>query len=85
VIPGHADEYFSERNFRVVEQLRALSARTAIPMVRLALGWVLKNREVAGALIGARGEVEIDNALAALADPLDPEIAAEMDGWGQQV
>jgi aryl-alcohol dehydrogenase-like predicted oxidoreductase len=83
VIPGHADEYFSARNFAIVERLRGLSQSTGIPMVQLALGWVLKNNDIAGALIGARGEAQIDNALTALASPLSTEIAAEVDSWEQ--
>ena len=85
VIPGHMKEYFSERNFRTVERLKELSARTGVPVVRLAMAWVLKNLDIAGVLIGARGEAEIDNACAALAGPLSAELAAEMDAWDQQV
>jgi aryl-alcohol dehydrogenase (NADP+) len=81
VIPGHADEYFSVRNFAIVERLRDLAQRTGVAMVRLAMAWVLKNQNVAGVLVGARGESQIDNALAALAAPLAAEIAAEMDSW----
>ena len=31
LIPGHADEYYSERNFEIVERLRVLAAGTACP------------------------------------------------------
>jgi aryl-alcohol dehydrogenase-like predicted oxidoreductase len=84
VIPGHADEYFTPRNFHIVEQLRALAERLRVPMVRLALAWVLKNPAVCGALIGARGPEHINNALAALQTELTADIAAEMDAWGVQ-
>lgn len=81
VIPGHANEYFSDRNFATVERLRELSTRTGIRMVQLALGWVLKNLDVTATLIGARDESQIDNAVNAVASPLPIEITAEMDSW----
>jgi aryl-alcohol dehydrogenase-like predicted oxidoreductase len=84
VIPGHADEYFSRRNFRIVEKLRVLAERLGIPTVRLALGWVLNNPAICGALIGARGPEHIDNALAALEMELAPDIVDEMSAWGTQ-
>ena len=84
VIPGHADEYFSRRNFRIVDALRALANRMRIPMVRLALAWVLHNPAICGALIGARGPEHIENALAALETELPLDIAAEMDAWDVQ-
>ncbi len=81
VIPGHANEYFSDQNFATVERLCELSARTGIRMVQLALGWVLKNSDVTGTLIGARDESQIDNALNALANPLPIEITEKIDSW----
>jgi aryl-alcohol dehydrogenase-like predicted oxidoreductase len=68
-------------NFAIVERLRKLSARIGIPMVRLALSWVLQQPSVSGALIGARHEGHIDNAADALANPLDPTLIAEMDDF----
>ncbi len=81
VIPGHADEYFSDGKFRVVENLRRIAERSGVPMTQLALAWVLKNPAICGALIGARDYGHIDNALAALNLELPAETAAEMDGW----
>ena len=34
VVPGHADVYFSERNFRIVELPGAMAARVGVPAVR---------------------------------------------------
>ena len=42
VIPGHADLYFSDQKFAIVERLRQKSAETGHSMVRLAMGWVLE-------------------------------------------
>jgi aryl-alcohol dehydrogenase-like predicted oxidoreductase len=81
VIPAHADVYFSERNFRVVEQLRKKSEATGVPMVRLAMAWVLRNPDVTSALVGARTTAHLDNALMAMEMDFPQEWMAEMNGW----
>lgn len=75
IIPDHANEYFSEKNFRTVERLRALSERTGWPMVRLAMTWVAQRPGVAGVLIGARHAGHIDNAVDAVETAIPPEVA----------
>jgi 1-deoxyxylulose-5-phosphate synthase len=62
VIPAHANEYFSTRNFRLVEALRALSERSGLSMARLAMSWVFSNPAIQGVLIGATTTAHIDNA-----------------------
>jgi aryl-alcohol dehydrogenase-like predicted oxidoreductase len=81
IVPGHADEYFSERNFAIVDRLRGLALQTGEPMVRLAMAWVLHRPMIDGVLMGARHEGQIDNAIEALLNPLPPGLAAELDAW----
>lgn len=81
VIPGHQPIYFTERGWRVVEQLRALAARTGRPMADLALGWVIGRRGVTCVLIGARHPGQVDQAIAAAGDPLADEWVEEMSRW----
>jgi aryl-alcohol dehydrogenase-like predicted oxidoreductase len=81
VIPGHADVYFSERNFRVVERLREMSARVGLPMARLAMAWVLRNPAVHTMLVGARTLEHLDNAVTALQTELSNEWFEEMNEW----
>lgn len=81
VIPGHCDVYFSERNFRVVERLRAKSAESGESMVYLAAAWVVANRSVGSALFGARTTAHLDNALRACAEGIPAELRAEMAAW----
>src|SRR5207344_2765205 len=66
VVPGHADVYFSERNFRIVDRLREMAERVAVPAARLAMAWVLKNASVNTVLVGARTTAHLDNAVAAI-------------------
>ena len=81
VIPGHCDVYFSERNFRVVEKLRAKAAELGESMVYLAASWVVANRSVGSTLFGARTIAHLDNALRAYHEGIPAELHAEMSAW----
>lgn len=81
IMPGHADVYFSDRNFRVVKALKAKSEEIGITMVQLAMAWAMTNVDVGSVLIGARHSGHIDNALTAYNEGLDPNLRAEMAAW----
>jgi aryl-alcohol dehydrogenase-like predicted oxidoreductase len=59
--PSHVDVYFNEKNFRIVDRLRAKAAETGLPMVRLAMAWAMTNPLVTSTLVGARTTDHIDN------------------------
>ena len=82
VIPGHADIYFKEQNFAIVEQLRRKSEEIDVSMVRLAMGWVLQKKSITSVLVGATSVHHLDNAVAAMEMPFPKEWMGEMDGWG---
>jgi len=65
--PAHADIYFRDENFRIVDRLRAVSQATGHAMAALAMGWVLRCSAIDSVLIGARHTGHIDNAVQALA------------------
>ena len=79
--PGHAEIYFEDRNFKLVEKLRAKSAEMGVPMVRLAMAWVMANNSLTSVLIGARRPNHVDNAIQAMEMELSPELHAEMTAW----
>ncbi len=81
VAPAHGGIYFTDRNFKIVENLKALSAETGEPMTRLAMAWVFQHSGVSSVLIGARKHSHIDNAFEAMGSPLDPELIARMNAW----
>lgn len=81
VIPGHADIYFEDRNFRLVEKLRAKSQEMGVPMVRLAMSWVMANKSLTSVLVGARKIEHLDNAIMSMNMELSQELHAEMAGW----
>jgi 1-deoxyxylulose-5-phosphate synthase len=65
ILPGHADVYFHEDKFLVVERLQRLSSETGISMARLAMAWVLKNSNIDAVLVGARTTSHLQSAIAA--------------------
>ena len=81
VIPGHADIYFSDRNFRNVERLRALADTRGLPMVRMAMAWAMGHPDITSVLVGARHAGHLDNAFDALALTADTELRDEMSSW----
>ena len=81
IMPFHADIYFTERNFRVIELLRAQAAQAQTTMIRLALAWAMRHPAITSTLIGARNPSHIDNALAARTIAIDDDLWAEMRHW----
>ena len=81
VIPGHADIYFNDRNFRNVKRLRALADNRGLPMVRMAMAWAMGHPDITSVLVGARHSGHLDNAFEALALKVDTELRDEMSSW----
>jgi len=81
VIPGHADIYFNDRNFRNVERLRGLAASRGDPMVRLAMAWAMGHPDITSVIVGARKTDHLDNAIDALELKSDLALRDEMSSW----
>ena len=81
VIPGHADIYFNDRNFRNVDRLRALADTLGLPIVRLAMAWVMGHPDITSVIVGARNTGHIDNAMDALALGMDTGLRDDMSSW----
>jgi aryl-alcohol dehydrogenase-like predicted oxidoreductase len=80
VVPAHADVYFSERNFRLVEFLRTLSTHSGESMARLAMGWVFSNNVIQSVLVGATTTAQIDNAIES-SSGLSQRLLDEIEKW----
>jgi aryl-alcohol dehydrogenase-like predicted oxidoreductase len=79
IVPGHADEYFSERNFQVVEGLSVIAERWRMSIAELAIAWVLRNPEVKGVLIGARTLEHVQTACRAAELDLPDKLYDELN------
>ncbi len=81
-----------ETNHHVVDELAALAAELGVKLPQLALAWVLHHEPVSVALVGARTEPEIADAVEAANVTLDDltmkkidEIAARVAGRSEAV
>ncbi len=81
IMPGHADQYFSDRNFRILDLLKEKEAELGIPSIQLAMSWAYTHPDVTAVLIGARNAAHIDNAIAAVERGMDPDLRQEMASW----
>jgi aryl-alcohol dehydrogenase-like predicted oxidoreductase len=80
-MPAHADIYFTDHNFGLLEKLAARARELGVPQVRLAMAWVMTHPAVSTVLVGARTTAQIDNAIEARAMGMDPELRAELSSW----
>lgn len=85
IAPSHADLYFSEANFRIVDRLRKASEELGVPMVRLAVAWAMTHPAVTSVIIGARSPAHVDNALEAYRMGLDRNLRRTMSSWSSEV
>jgi 1-deoxyxylulose-5-phosphate synthase len=83
VVPGHQGVYFHERNWRIMETLRAKAQELGMSMTRLAMAWVVTQPALTVVLVGAREIEQIDNAFESEAMGLSAELRAEMSAWGE--
>jgi aryl-alcohol dehydrogenase-like predicted oxidoreductase len=80
IIPGHADFYFSDRNFQIVERLRQKAKQTGFSMAHLAIAWVTHKLGITSVLVGARNPNHLENAVTAL-EHFPAAWMKEMDNW----
>ena len=68
------EEYFTQRVLDAVQQLQPLAAQAGISMSQMALAWVLRQRAVTSAIVGATNLSHISDNVAAG----DIELAADL-------
>jgi aryl-alcohol dehydrogenase-like predicted oxidoreductase len=78
IIPGHQDIYFSDENFRIVENLRSKAGQFGVSMARLAMAWVLNRPGITSVLIGARTKEHVDQAFQAQAMRLEADLLTSL-------
>ena len=79
--PGSlSSELLSEGNIARIRALNAIAERRGQSLAQMAIAWVLRDRRVTSALIGARTVAQLDDSLDAV-KRLDftPEVLAEID------
>jgi aryl-alcohol dehydrogenase (NADP+) len=75
----YQERYWHEGMFETVEQLRPIAAEAGMPLATMALSWVLANPVITSPIIGASRPEQLDDLLAAVDRPLDPDLKARLD------
>ncbi|MGH9599602.1 MAG: aldo/keto reductase, partial [Terracidiphilus sp.] len=78
-------ELLSEENLKRVRALNEIAERRGQSLAQMAIAWVLRDRRVTSALIGARNVEQLDNSLDALnkLEFADAELK-EIDQYAQE-
>ena len=71
--------YWHDEVFETVGRLEPLAAEAGLSMVAMSVAWVLAHPAVTSPIIGASRPDQLDESLAALDHPLDPELKARLD------
>ncbi len=78
LIPGHQNVYFNDLARRRLSRLKDVSARSGVPMTRLALAWALRQPQIDVVLVGGRTPAHLDQALQAQTFS-EPDLLRELD------
>ena len=75
----HAQDFISERNWRIVGELTAFAARRGRSLLALAVSWLLRDAVVASVIAGATTPEQVEQNVAAAGWTLSAEELAEID------
>jgi aryl-alcohol dehydrogenase-like predicted oxidoreductase len=77
--PRHAQEFISERNWRIVAALEGFVASRGRSLVKLAVSWLLRDPVVASVIAGATTPEQVEQNIGAAGWTLSAEDLAEID------
>src|SRR5262249_42648699 len=77
--PRHAQEFISERNWRIVAALEGFAASRGRSLVELAVSWLLRDPVVASVIAGATTPEQVEQNIDAAGWTLSAEDLAEID------
>jgi aryl-alcohol dehydrogenase (NADP+) len=75
----YQERYWHEREFAAIAALQAIADEAGIPLIRLALAWVLAQPGVSVALLGASRAAQLPDLFAADELTLDASLLAKLD------
>jgi aryl-alcohol dehydrogenase-like predicted oxidoreductase len=76
--PDYRKRYFVEYNQTAVKELLDLAASAGMPLTRLAIAWVLANKNVSSAIVGASAPAQLEESVTASGVTLSDEIMARI-------
>jgi aryl-alcohol dehydrogenase-like predicted oxidoreductase len=77
---NYQNRYWHDPEFATVEELRKIAEREGVPLVTLAVAWVLANPVVTAPIVGASRPEQLEASLAAAEFTLSTELKDELDG-----
>jgi aryl-alcohol dehydrogenase (NADP+) len=75
----YQERYWHEREFATVEALGPLAREAGMPLVRLAVAWVLAHGAITAPIVGASRPEQLDDVLPAAEKELDAGLKARLD------
>jgi aryl-alcohol dehydrogenase-like predicted oxidoreductase len=78
-IPRHADDFMTERNWRIIGELEAFVAQRGRSMLELAFSWLLSDGTVASVIAGATSPEQVEQNIRAAAWTLSAAELEEID------
>jgi aryl-alcohol dehydrogenase (NADP+) len=75
----YQQRYWHEREFRTIEQIRALASEAGLPLTQVAIAWVLAHPAITSAIVGASRPEQLADAFAAANLKLDPALKTKLD------
>ena len=76
---NYQDRYWQDREFATVQELKAVADQAGLPLVRMAIAWVLANPVITAPIIGASRPGQLDDSLAAFEAALPADLKTELD------
>jgi aryl-alcohol dehydrogenase-like predicted oxidoreductase len=77
--PVYRARYWQEATMQAVDQLKQVCVERNVPMVQVALAWVLAQPAVTSAIVGASNAEQLDQSLPAVELTLDETLLATCD------
>jgi aryl-alcohol dehydrogenase-like predicted oxidoreductase len=77
--PRHADQFITERNWKIVGELDACCSRHRRKLIELAFGWLLAKPFVPSVIAGASTPEQVEQNVGATGWTLSPEELREVD------
>jgi aryl-alcohol dehydrogenase (NADP+) len=76
---NYQDRYWNERDFAMVETLRALAGDAVISLTQMAVAWCLAQPAITSPIIGASRAGQLAEPISALEVTLDHDLVARLD------
>lgn len=76
---NYQSRYWHDREFDTVEAIKGVSKDSGIPMVQMALRWVLAHPAITAPIIGASRPEQLDDSLAAVEAALPADVKTRLD------